>query len=203
MMLGEQTVKVQDELEPELKKFLEEVISKTEKVPTDKISFEEPEDGGIYSVFGFKANRRINNINQVKYKENSLRYNINSYYPNDIESKKWTERQREELFFTISFSKNLSKYNIVVNSADSKNFANYEVTVYMTPTNGDYPLYSRVAYYFLSALTEHEEYNVIDGLMERVKRLTQCHSKTRDTVATRKQEFLSIISDVVNTGDVK
>ena len=202
-MLGELSVKVENVIEPELKKFLEEVISETEKVPTDKISFEEPEDGGIYSIFGFKAYRRINNINQVKYKDNSLRYNINIYYPKDIESKKWTEQQREKLFFTISFSKNLSKYNIVVNSADSKNFANYEVTVYMTPTNGDYPLHSRVAYYFLSALTEQEEYKVIDGLMERVKRLTQCHSKTRDTVATRKQEFLSIISDVVNTGNVK
>lgn len=203
MTLGEQTVKVQDELEPELKKLLEEIVSNTEKVPTDKISFEEPENGGIYSVFGIKANRRINNINQVKNKDNSLRYNINIYYPEDIESKKWTEQQREKLFFTISFSKNLSKYNIVVNSADSKHFANYEVTVYMSPTNGDCSLYSRVAYYFLSALTEQEEYKVIDGLMERVKRLTQHHSKTRNTVATRKQEFLSIISDVVNIGNVK
>lgn len=202
MTLGEQTVKVQDELEPELKKLLEEIVSNTEKVPTDKISFEEPEDGGIYSIFGFKANRRINNINQVKC-NNSLRYNINIYYPEDIESKKWTEQQREKLFFVISFSKNLSKYKIVVNSADSKHFANYEVTVYMSPINGDYPLYSRVAYYFLSALTEQEEYKVIDGLMERVKRLTQRHSKTRGTVTTRKQEFLSIISDVVNTGNVK
>lgn len=200
-MLGEQTVKVQDKLEVELKRFLDEVISKTEKVPTDKISFEEPEDGSTYNVFGFKANRRINDINQVKYKDNSLRYCINIYYPEDMESKEWTERQREELFFTISFSKNLSKYNIVVNSADSKNFANYEVTVYMTPANGDYPLYSRVAYYFLSALTEQEEYKVIDGLMEKVKRLAQRHSKTRDTVATRKQEFLSIISDVVYIGN--
>lgn len=203
MTLGEQTVKVQDELEPDLKKLLEEIVSKTEEVSTDKISFEEPEGGGIYNVFGFIASRRINNINQIKYKDNSLRYNINIYYPKDIESKKWTEQQREKLFFTISFSKNLSKYNIVVNSADSKNFANYEVTVYMTPTNGDYPLYSRIAYYFLSALTEQEEYKVIDGLMERVKRLIQCHSKTRNTVATRKQEFLSIISDVVNIGNVE
>lgn len=30
-MLGEQSIKVQDKLEVELKKFLEEVISKTEK----------------------------------------------------------------------------------------------------------------------------------------------------------------------------
>lgn len=200
-MLGELSVKVQDELEPELKKFLEEVISKTERVSTDKISFEEAEDDSVYNVFGNKAKYRIYDVNHAVYKENALRYNIDIYYPENINSTEWTEQDRKELFFTVSFNKNNIKYTIVVNSADSKNFANYEVVVYALPNNSEYPLHSKIAYYILAALTEREEYKFIDGLMERAKNLVRYYTKFKNSVTDHKREFLSIISDVVNTGN--
>lgn len=62
----------------------------------------------------------------------------------------------------------------------------------------------KIAYYFLASLTEREEYKFIDKLMERAKSLILRHKTTRDTINTilnRKQEFLSIISDVINTGN--
>lgn len=207
MMSCEQSIKVQDKLEPELKKFLDEVISKTEKVPADKISFEKPEDGSTYNVFGLKAKNRINDIIEIKNKDRSLFYTVNIYYPEDIDSKEWTERHRKEMFFSISFTEGNDRYYIVVNSADSKNFANHEVTVYMKQSRSIHlpsdPAY-RIAYYFLAALTEREEYKFVDNLMERAKSLVLCHKTTRDTIDTilnRKQEFLSIISDAINTGN--
>lgn len=111
------------------------------------------------------------------------------------------------MFFSISFTEDNNRYYIVVNSADSKNFANYEVTVYMKQSRSIHlpsdPAY-RIAYYFLSALTEREEYKFIDKLMERAKSLVLSHKTTRGTILNllnRKQEFLSIISDVINTGN--
>lgn len=202
-MLGELSVKVQDELEPELKKFLEEVISKTEKVSTDKISFEEAEDDSVYSVFDNKAKYRIYDVNGAIYKENSLRYNIDIYYPENINSVEWTEQDRREMFFTISFNKDGIKYTIVVNSADSKNFANYNVTVYALPNSSEYPLYSKIAFYILSALTEREEYRFIDNLMERAKNMVRYYTKFKNSVTDHKQEFLSIISDAINTGNTE
>lgn len=206
-MLGEHSVKAQDKLEEELKKFLEEVISKTEKVPADEISFERTEEGTNYNVFDNRASHRINDINHIKHNGRSLCYNINIYYPEDIDSKEWTEQHRKEMFFSISFTEGNNRYYIVVNSADSKNFANYEVTIYMKQSRSVHllsdPAY-RIAYYFLAALTEREEYKFIDKLMERAKSLVLRHKTTRDTINTilnRKQEFLSIISDVINTGN--
>lgn len=206
-MLGEQTVKAQDKLEVELKRFLDEVISKTEKISTGKISFEKPEDGSTYNVFGIKAKHRINDIIKIKNKDRSLFYTVNIYYPEDIDSEEWTEQHRKEMFFSITFTENNNRYYIVVNSADSKNFANYEVTVYMKQSRSTHlpsdPAY-RIAYYFLAALTEREEYKFVDKLMERAKSLVLRHKTTRDaieTVLNRKQEFLSIISDAINTGN--
>ena len=200
-MLGELSVKVQDTLEPELKKFLEEVINKTEKVSTDKISFEEAEDDSVYNVFDNKSKYRIYDVNHAIYKENSLRYNIDIYYPENINSVEWTEQDRKEMFFTISFNKNNIKYTIVVNSADSKNFVNYNVTVYALPNSSEYPLHSKIAFYILSALTEREEYRFIDNLMERAKNMVRYYTKFKNSITDHKQEFLSIISDVVNTGN--
>ena len=51
-MSCEQSIKVQDKLEPELKKFLETIISKTGKSTIEKTNFEEVEKGSIYDVFG-------------------------------------------------------------------------------------------------------------------------------------------------------
>lgn len=207
-MLGEQTVKVQDKLEPELKKFLETIISETGKSTIEKTNFEEVEKGSIYDVFGNKAKYRINDIVKIKHKDHSLFYTVNIYYPEDIESKEWTEQHRKEMFFAISFtedSKDNDRYYIVVNSADSKNFANYEVVVYKAPS-GNYirrvnKVAHKVAYYFISALTEREEYQFIDGLMETVKEIARYGVSTKNNEPDHKQEFLSIISDAINTGN--
>lgn len=208
-MLGEQSIKVQDKLEVELKKFLEEVISKTEKIPTDKISFERTEEGTNYNVFGERASRRINDIDHIKHDGRSLCYSINIYYPEDIDATEWTERHQKEFFFTVSFSEDTKRYTILVKNADSKNFANYDVTVYMKQDSDTIDCLSRelnykIAYYFLASLTGREEYKFIDKLIERAKSLVLSHKTTRDTIDTilnRKQEFLSIISDVINTGN--
>nr|DAR92240.1 MAG TPA: hypothetical protein [Caudoviricetes sp.] len=207
-MLGEQTVKVQDKLEPELKKFLETIISETGKSTIEKTNFEEVEKGSIYDVFGNKAKYRINDIVKIKHKDHSLFYTVNIYYPEDIESKEWTEQHRKEMFFAISFtedSKDNDRYYIVVNSADSKNFANYEVVVYKA-SSGNYirrvnKVARKVAYYFISALTEREEYQFIDGLMETVKEIARYDVSTKNNEPDHKQEFLSIISDAINTGN--
>lgn len=207
MMSCEQTIKVQDKLEPELKKFLETIISKTGETTIEKTNFEEVEKGSIYDVFGNKAKCRINDIIKIKNKDRSLFYTVNIYYPEDIDSEEWTEQHRKEMFFSISFTEGDNRYYIVVNSVDSKNFANYEVTVYMKQSRSIHllnnPAY-RVAYYFLAALTEREEYKFVDNLIERAKNLVLRHKTTRDTIDTilnRKQEFLSIISDAINTGN--
>lgn len=208
-MSGEHTVKAQDKLEVELKKFLEEVISKIEKVPADKIGFEKPEDGSTYNVFGIKAKHRINDIIKIKNKDRSLFYTVNIYYPEDVDSEEWTEQHRKEMFFSISFTEGNNRYYIVVNSADSKNFANYEVTVYMRQSRSIHlpsdPAY-RIAYYFLAALTEREEYKFVDNLIERAKNLVLRCKTTRDaidTILNCKQEFLSIISDAINIGNTE
>lgn len=205
-MLGEYTVKAQDKLEVELKKFLEEVVSKTEKLSTDKISFEKTEEGTSYNVFGERASRRINDIDHLKHDGRSLCYSINIYYPEDIDVAEWTERHQKELFFTVSFSEDGNRYTILVKNADSKNFANYDVTVYMKQDSGTTDCLSRelnykIAYYFLAALTEREEYKFVDKLMERAKSLVLRHKTIKGIVLNRKREFLSIISDVINTGN--
>lgn len=208
-MLGEHTVKAQDKLEVELKKFLEEIISKTEKIPTDKINFERPEKGTNYNVFDNRAKHRISDTDRIKHNGRSLYYSINIYYPEDVDTAEWTERHQKEFFFTVSFSEDGNRYTILVKNADSKNFANYEVIVYMKRDSGTTYCLSRelnykIAYYFLASLTEREEYKFIDKLMERAKSLVLSHKTTRDTIDTilnRKQEFLSIISDVINTGN--
>lgn len=214
-MSCEQSIKVQDKLEPELKKFLETIISKTGKSTIEKTNFEEVEKGSIYDVFGNKATHRINDIVKIKHKDRSLFYTVNIYYPEDIESKEWTEQHRKEIFFAISFtedSKDNDRYYIVVNSADSKNysadsknFANYEVVVYKAPS-GNYirrvnKIARKVAYYFVSALTEREEYRFIDGLMETVKEIARYGVITKNNEPDHKQKFLSIISDAINTGN--
>ena len=206
-MLGEHAVKAQDKLEVELKKFLEEIISRTGETTVEKANFEKAEKGNTYNVFDNKAKCRINDIVKIKNKDRSLFYTVNIYYPEDIDSEKWTERHRKEMFFSISFTEDNNRYYIVVNSADRKNFANYEVTVYTKQSRSTHlpsdPAY-RIAYYFLSALTEREEYKFVDKLMERAKSLVLRHKTTRDAIDTmlnRKQEFLSIISDVINTGN--
>lgn len=205
-MLGEYTVKAQDKLEVELKKFLKEVISKTEKLSTDKISFEKAEEGTSYNVFDNRAKHRINDINHIKHNGRSLCYSINIYYPEDIETAEWTERHQKEFFFTVSFYKDGNRYTMLVKNADSKNFANYDVTIYMKQDSGttDYlsgnPNY-KIAYYFLASLTEREEYKFVDKLMERAKSLVLFHKTNKGTILNRKQEFLSIISDVINTGN--
>lgn len=205
-MLGEHTVKAQDKLEAELKKFLEEVVSKTEKLSTDKISFEKTEEGTNYNVFGERAKHRINDINDIKHNDRSLCYSINIYYPEDVDTAEWTERHQKEFFFTVSFSEDDNRYTILVKNADSKNFANYDVTVYMKQDSGTTDCLSsnlnyKIAYYFLASLTEREEYKFVDKLMERAKSLVLFHKTNKGTVLDRKQEFLSIISDVINTGN--
>ena len=208
-MLGEHTVKTQDKLEVELKKFLEEIISKTEKIPTDKINFERPEKGTNYNVFDNRAKHRVRDTDRIKHNGRSLYYSINIYYPEDVDTAEWTERHQKEFFFTVSFSEDNIRYTILVKNADSRNFANYDVTVYMKQDGSTTDCLSRelnykIAYYFLASLTEREEYKFINNLMERAKNLILSHKTTRDTIDTilnRKQEFLSIISDVINTGN--
>ncbi len=198
-MLGELRIKVQDELEPELKKFLEAVFLKTGELTIDNINFEEAEKGSIYNVHGNKANRRIYNIDHLKYKDRSLCYCINIYYPEDIGSADLSEERRKELFFTISFTKDEDRYEIVVNSADSKHFANHEVIIYME--NNDTS--TKVAHYILSALTEQKEFKFIDGLMESARNIAKYFVSRQDKVRDDKLKFLSIISDVVNIGNKK
>ena len=113
-MLGEQTVKVQDKLEVELKKFLEEIISKTEKIPADKINFERTEEGTNYDVFGERASHRISDTDRIKHGDRSLYYSINIYYPEDVDTAEWTERHQKEFFFTVSFSEDTKRYTILV-----------------------------------------------------------------------------------------
>lgn len=205
-MLGEHTVKAQDKLEVELKKFLEEIISKTEKIPTDKINFERPEKGTNYNVFDNKAKHRISDTDRIKHNGHSLYYSISIYYPEDVDTAEWTEYHQKEFFFTVSFSEDGNRYTILVKNADSKNFANYDVTVYMKQDSGTTDCLSgnpnyKIAYYFLASLTEREEYKFVDKLMERAKSLVLFHKTNKGTVLNRKQEFLSIISDVINTGN--
>lgn len=204
-MLGEHTVKMESKLEEELKKFLETIISKTGETTIEKVSFENTE-GENYNVFGNRASRRVNDIIKIKNKDHSLFYTVNIYYPEDIDAEEWTEQHRKEHFFSISFTENDNRYYIVVNSADSKHFANYEVTVYMKQCSINSNCLSnespyKIAYYFLAALTEREEYKFIDNLMERAKSLVLRHTHTKNNVSKDKQEFLSIISDVINTGN--
>ena len=205
-MLGEHTVKMESKLEEELKKFLEAVFDKTEKLSTDKISFEKTEEGTSYNVFGERAKHRINDINHIKHNGRSLCYSINIYYPEDVDTAEWTERHQKEFFFTVSFSEDGNRYTILVKNADSKNFANYDVTVYMKQDSDTTDCLSsnlnyKIAYYFLASLTEREEYKFVDKLMERAKSLVLFHKTNKGTVLYRKQEFLSIISDVINTGN--
>nr|DAQ61308.1 MAG TPA: hypothetical protein [Caudoviricetes sp.] len=197
-MLGEHTVKVQDKLEVELKKFLEAVFDKTEKVSTDKISFET----GEFVCFGHRAKCNINDINHVACGDNSLKYQIKIYHPVKIDPNEWTESDREDLFFMINFTgKDEGRYYIVVNSADTKHFANYEVMIYLNINRKGHYQDSRIAAYTLSALNELEEYKFVDKLMERTKNLVSRHTHTKNNVSNDKQEFLSIISDVINTGN--
>lgn len=205
-MLGEHTVKAQDKLEVELKKFLEEIISRTEKIPTDKINFERPEKGTNYNVFDNRAKHRISDTDRIKHNDRFLYYSINIYYPEDVDTAEWTERHQKEFFFTVSFSKDGNRYTMLVKNADSKNFANYDVTIYMKQDSGTTDCLSgnpnyKIAYYFLASLTEREEYKFVDKLMERAKSLVLFHKTNKGTILNRKQEFLSIISDVINTGN--
>lgn len=193
-MSGELRIKVQDELEPELKKFLEAVFLKTGETAIDNISFEEAKEGGFYNVYGNKANKRIYNIDHLKYKDHSLCYCINIYYPED-----WSEEQRKELFFVVSFTKDEDRYEIVVNSADSKHFANHEVIIYTKYNDTS----TKVAHYILSALTEREEFKFIDNLMDRARNIAKYFVSHQDKVSDDKLKFLSIISDVVNIGNEK
>lgn len=197
-MLGELTVKMEDKLELELKKFLAKVFDKTERVPTDKISF----NTGVYYAFGNTAECFIEDINHVEHNGKSLKYQIKIFYPKKMDTDEWSEQDRKELFFTITFTgKDSEHYFIVVNSADTKNFANYEVMVYFLPDRNEYRLYKRIAAYTLSALTELEEYKFVDRLMEEAKKLVRYHTRTKDNVSKNKKEFLSIISDAINTGN--
>lgn len=198
-MSDELRIKVQDELEPELKKFLEAVFLKTGELTIDNISFEEAKEGGFYNVYGNKANKRIYNIDHLKYKDHSLCYCINIYYPEDIGSEDWSEEQRKELFFVVSFTKDDDRYEIVVNSADSKHFANHEVIIYTKYNDTS----TKVAHYILSALTEREEFKFIDNLMNRARNIAKYFVSYKDKVSDHKLKFLSIISDVVNIGNKK
>lgn len=198
-MLGELKIEVQYKLEPELKKFLEAVFLKTGELTIDKISFNEAKEGDFYNVYGNKANKCIYNIDHLKYKDHSLCYGINIYYPKDIGSEDWSEDRRKELFFVVSFTKDYYQYEIVVNSADSKNLANHEVTVYMKYDDTS----TKVAHYTLSALTERKEFKFIDNLMESARNIAKCFVSHQDKVRDGKLRFLSIISDVVNIGNEK
>ena len=130
----------------------------------------------------------------MKYKDHSLCYCINIYYPED-----WSEEQRKELFFVVSFTKDDDRYEIVVNSADSKHFANHEVIIYTKYNDTS----TKVAHYILSALTEREEFKFIDNLMNRARNIAKYFVSYKDKVSDHKLKFLSIISDVVNIGNKK
>ena len=193
-MSGESIVKVQYELEPELKKFLEAVLLKTGETTIGNISFEEVKEGGFYNVYGNKANKRIYNINHLKYKDHSICYCINIYYPED-----WSEEQRKKLFFVVSFTKDDDEYEIVVNSTGNKHFANHEVIIYTKYNDTS----TKVAHYILSASTEREEFKFIDNLMNRARNIAKYFVSYKDKVSDHKLKFLSIISDVVNIGNEK
>ena len=196
-MLGEQLVKVKCEVEESLKKFLEKTISNTEVTTTDKVNFGK----GDFVIFDKEAERYIGNMGYVENEKNFIRYLIKIYYSKDIKMDGWAEKNREDLFFAISFNHDDAEYNIIVKSDDTKNFANYRVTVYSLPDASQDYTHSKIADYYLSALNELEEYKFIDGLMERAKKLVLKHVSVVDTIDDRKQEFLSIISDVINTGN--
>lgn len=193
-MSGESIVKVQYELEPELKKFLEAVLLKTGETTIGNISFEEVKEGGFYNVYGNKANKRIYNIDHLKYKDHSICYCINIYYPED-----WSEEQRKKLFFVVSFTKDDDEYEIVVNSTGNKHFANHEVIIYTKYNDTS----TKVAHYILSASTEREEFKFIDNLMNRARNIAKYFVSYKDKVSDHKLKFLSIISDVVNIGNEK
>ena len=193
-MSGESIVKAQYELEPELKKFLEAVLLKTGETTIGNISFEEVKEGGFYNVYGNKANKRIYNIDHLKYKDHSICYCINIYYPED-----WSEEQRKKLFFVVSFTKDDDEYEIVVNSTGNKHFANHEVIIYTKYNDTS----TKVAHYILSASTEREEFKFIDNLMNRARNIAKYFVSYKDKVSDHKLKFLSIISDVVNIGNEK
>lgn len=193
-MVDKLAMKVEDVIEPELKKFLEEVFKKIEDTPSDKISSEKALNDGFFNIFGNKAACRVIGVNHIDYKDRSIQYSIEIYYSNRIGFTERTRQNRKELFFVISFREGNKKYSIVVNSADSMYFANYEVTVYVS--------HSKIAHYILSALTKKEEYDLIDNLMNKANNVVN-HVKFKIDINDSKNEFLSIISDVVNTGNVK
>lgn len=75
------------------------------------------------------------------------------------------------------------------------------MTIYLQSNDVTHCLGYKVATYTLSALNELEEYKFVDALMERAKSLVLYHTHAKNNVSKNKQEFLSIISDVVNTGN--
>ena len=180
-MSGESIVKVQYELEPELKKFLEAVLLKTGETTIGNISFEEVKEGGFYNVYGNKANKRIYNIDHLKYKDHSICYCINIYYPED-----WSEEQRKKLFFVVSFTKDDDEYEIVVNSTGNKHFANHEVIIYTKYNDTS----TKVAHYILSASTEREEFKFIDNLMNRARNIAKYFVSYKDKVTINLNFYL-------------
>lgn len=195
MILGGLSVKVEDVIEPELKKFLEEVFKKTGSTPSDKISSENALNDGFFNIFGNKAACRVIASDHIDCKDRSIQYSVEIYHSNRIDFIERVKQNRKELFFVISFQEGNKKYSIVVNSADSMYFANYEVTVYVSR--------SKIAHYILSILTKQEEYDFIDNLMSNAISIVNHHTKFKTSISDGKKEFLSIISDVVNTGNVK
>ena len=193
-MLGGLNVKVEDVIEPELKKFLEEVFKKIGSTPSDKISSENVLNDGFFNIFGNKAACRIIAADHIDYKDRSIQYSVEIYHSNRIDFTERTKQNRKELFFVISFHEGNKKYSIVVNSADSMYFANYEVAVYVSR--------SKIAHYILSALTKKEEYDFIDNLMNKANNVVN-HVSFKIDINDSKNEFLSIISDVINTGNTK
>ena len=180
-MSGESIVKVQYELEPELKKFLEAVLLKTGETTIGNISFEEVKEGGFYNVYGNKANKRIYNIDHLKYKDHCICYCINIYYPED-----WSEEQRKKLFFVVSFTKDDDEYEIVVNSTGNKHFANHEVIIYTKYNDTS----TKVAHYILSASTEREEFKFIDNLMNRARNIAKYFVSYKDKVTINLNFYL-------------
>lgn len=193
-MVDKLAMKVEDVIEPELKKFLEEVFKKIEDTPSDKISSEKALNDGFFNIFGNKAACRVIGVNHIDYKDRSIQYSIEIYYSNRIGFTERTRQNRKELFFVISFREVNKKYSIVVNSADSMYFANYEVAVYASR--------SKIAHYILSALTKKEEYDFIDNLVNKANNVVN-HVSFKIDINDSKNEFLSIISDVINTGNTK
>lgn len=194
-MLGGLSVKVEDVIEPELKKFLEEVFKKIGSTPSDKISSENALNDGFFNIFGNKAACRVIAADHIDYKDRSIQYSVEIYHSNRIDFIERAKQNRKELFFVISFHEGNKKYSIVVNSIDSMYFANYEVIVYVSR--------SKIAHYILSILTKQEEYDFIDNLMSNAISIVNHHIKFKTGISDGKKEFLSIISDVVNTGNVK